>query len=83
MCGDDKSLYIFWDERLQGWWRHTKHNLMVVKYNILFSSSTELNKGKSFKTALLAVVLMHPVIIFSSVVWAESKSKASDWEQVS
>jgi len=29
------------------------------------------------------VTQAHPVIIFAAVVWAESKSKASDCEQVS
>ena len=42
-----------------------------------------LTREMSFKTASLAVVLMHLVIIFAAVVWAESKSKASDFEQVS
>jgi len=36
----------------------------------------------SFKTASLAVVFMHPVIIFAAVIWAVSKSKAFDREQL-
>jgi len=53
----DKSLYIFWDERMQGWWRHTKHYLIVLKLNLLLSSGTELNKRHVFRNSVVGCYL--------------------------
>jgi len=40
-------------------------------------------KEMFFKTESMAVAFKHPVIVFAAVVWAVSKSKTPNLEQVS